>query len=392
MMRVLEGSHAVAEAVRLARVQVVSAYPITPQTHIVEILSDYCAAGGMDARFLRVESEHSCLAALIGAQSAGARTFTATSSQGLALMHELLHWSAGARLPIVMAEVNRALGPGWNIWSDQTDSLAQRDTGWIQLYCEDGQEVLDTTLQAFRLAERVNLPVMVVLDAFYLSHTHEPVDVPGQEAVDRFLPPYSPKFRLDTKEPFALSPLVPPSAYMEMRRDIARAMEEARACFRDVEAEFDAVFGRRYGPVEAVRCEDAEIILVASGTVTSTARLLLEELRSKGEKAGLLKIRMFRPFPAEDVRRALWRAKKAAVIDRNVSFGAGGIFAQEIRAALCNMPDRPQVFGFIAGLGGRDVTTAVLEDIYLQTKNGDVPPGESVWVGLQEVSHATGRA
>jgi pyruvate/2-oxoacid:ferredoxin oxidoreductase alpha subunit len=392
MMRVLEGSHAVAEAVRLARVQVVSAYPITPQTHIVEILSDYCAAGRMDARFLRVESEHSCLAALIGAGSAGARTFTATSSQGLALMHELLHWASGARLPIVMAEVNRALGPGWNIWSDQTDSLAQRDTGWIQLYCEDGQEVIDTTLQAFRLAEWVNLPVMVVLDAFYLSHTHEPVDVPDQEAADRFLPPYSPKFCLDTKDPFALSPLVPPAAYMEMRKDIARAMEEARERFSIIEDEFDAVFGRRYGPVEAIRCEDAEIIVVTSGTVTSTARLLLEELRAKGEKVGVLKIKMFRPFPAEAVRRALGRARKAAVVDRNVSFGAGGIFAQEIRAALCNMPGRPQVFGFIAGLGGRDVTTAVLEDIYLRTKNGDVPPGDSVWVGLKEVKHAAGRA
>jgi len=175
MKRVLEGSHAVAEAVRLAKVQVISAYPITPQTHIVEILSEYCTKGLMNARFLRVESEHSCMAALIGAQTAGVRTFTATSGQGLALMHELLHWASGARLPIVMAEVNRALAPGWNIWVDQTDSLAQRDTGWIQMYCEDGQEVLDSTLQAFYLAETVNLPVMIVLDAFYLSHTYEPV-------------------------------------------------------------------------------------------------------------------------------------------------------------------------------------------------------------------------
>jgi pyruvate/2-oxoacid:ferredoxin oxidoreductase alpha subunit len=189
MKRVIEGSHAVAEAVRLARVQVISAYPITPQTHIVEILSEYCANGTMNARFLRVESEHSALAALIGAQSCGVRTFTATASQGLALMHELLHWTSGARLPIVMAEVNRALAPGWNIWTDQTDSLAQRDTGWIQMYCEDSQEVLDSMLQAYRLAERVYLPVMVVLDAFYLSHTFEPVDVPTQEEVDRFLPP-----------------------------------------------------------------------------------------------------------------------------------------------------------------------------------------------------------
>lgn len=388
-MRVLEGSHAVAEAVRLARVQVVSAYPITPQTHIVEILSDYCAAGTMNARYLRVESEHSCLAALIGAESTGARTFTATSSQGLALMHELLHWTSGARLPIVMAEVNRALGPGWNIWTDQTDSLAQRDTGWIQFYCEDGQEVIDTTLQAFRLAERVNLPVMVVLDAFYLSHTYEPVDVPDQEEADRFLPPYRPEFKLDIRNPYALSPLVTPAAYMEMRKDMARAMEEALDHFNDVEAEFDAIFGRRYGPVEEIYCDDAEIILVTSGTVTSTARLLLEELRTGGERVGVLKIKMFRPFPVETIRRALGRAKKVAVIDRNFSFGAGGIFAQEIRAALCNMPGRPPVFGFIAGLGGRDVTTAVLENIYIQTKHSQTPAAESIWVGLQETKHAT---
>ncbi len=223
MKQVLEGSQAVAEAVRLAQVQVVSAYPITPQTHIVEILSDYCATGKMNAKFLRVESEHSCMAALIGAQSSGVRTFTATSGQGLALMHELLHWASGARLPIVMAEVNRALAPGWNIWVDQTDSLAQRDTGWIQFYCEDSQEVIDTTLQAYKLAESVALPVMVVLDAFFLSHTYEPVDVPTQEEADRFLPPYEARFELDTKDPCSFGPLVPPAVYMEMRHDMAAA-------------------------------------------------------------------------------------------------------------------------------------------------------------------------
>ena len=291
MKRVLEGSQSVAEAVRMAKVQVVSAYPITPQTHIVEIISDYCATGKMDARFLRVESEHSCLAALIGAQSMGVRTFTATSSQGLALMHELLHWASGARLPIVMAEVNRALAPGWNIWTDQSDSLSQRDTGWLQFYCEDGQEVFDTTLQSYRLAEWVNLPVMVVLDAFILSHTYEPVDVPDQEAVDRFLPPYRPKFYLDTKNPFALSPLVTPANYMEMRYDIAGAMDQALGRFDDVEEAFAAIFDRRYGPIEAIQCEDAEIILVTSGTMTSTARLLLTELRAKASGSGSLKLR-----------------------------------------------------------------------------------------------------
>jgi pyruvate ferredoxin oxidoreductase alpha subunit len=388
MRTVLEGSHAVAEAVRLARTQVVSAYPITPQTHIVERLSDFCADGSLKARFLRVESEHSALAALIGAASAGVRTFTATSSQGLALMHELLHWASGARLPIVMAEVNRALAPGWNIWTDQTDSLAQRDTGWIQLYCESCQETLDTTLQAFRLAELVNLPVMVVLDAFFLSHTYEPVDVPDEEAADRFLPPFQPRFQLDTKNPCALNQMVPPSFYMEMRRNIQSGMEEAMWRFAEVEAEFESVFGRCYGMVEAVHCEDAEIILVTSGTITSTSRMVLEELRAKGEKVGLLKVKLFRPFPVEAIRTVLKSARKVAVIDRNFSFGASGIFAQEIRAALCGLDERPQVFGFIAGLGGRDVTASVLEEIYLHAKNNPTPDSESIWVGLHEVQHA----
>ncbi|MBP8980479.1 MAG: pyruvate ferredoxin oxidoreductase [Syntrophobacterales bacterium] len=389
MKKVLEGSQAVAEAVRLAKVQVISAYPITPQTHIVEILSDYVTTGRMNAKYLRVESEHSCMAALIGAQSAGVRTFTATCSQGLALMHELLHWASGARLPIVMGEVNRALAPGWNIWSDQTDSLAQRDTGWIQLYCEDSQEVLDTTIMAYRLAEKVNLPAMVVLDAFFLSHTYEPVDIPDQEEVDRFLPPYNPAFILDPRNPYSLSPLVTPNAYLEMRHDIAAAMEDALAVFDEVEGDFARIMGRRYGVVEEINCQDADIIFVTSGTVTSTARLALEELRSQGEKVGALKIKLFRPFPVEAVRRALVRAGKVVVVDRNFSFGASGIFAQEVRAALCNAPGHPPVFGYIAGLGGRDITAQLLSDIYFEVKRSERPGRESVWVGLQEVNRAT---
>jgi pyruvate/2-oxoacid:ferredoxin oxidoreductase alpha subunit len=386
MKQVLEGSHAVAEAVRLARAQVISAYPITPQTHIVERLSELCASGALPARFLRVESEHSALAALIGAASAGVRTFTATSSQGLALMHELLHWSSGARLPIVMAEVNRALPPGWNIWTEQTDSLAQRDTGWVQLYCEDCQEALDTTILAFRLAETVNLPVMVVLDAFFLSHTYEPVDVPDQEAVDRFLPPYAPKFQLDTANPCAFNQLAPPNVYMEMRYSVQMAMEEVTKRLGEIEDAFAVHCERRYGAVEAVNCEDAETILVTSGTITSTSRMVIEDLRGRGESVGLLKMKMFRPFPVELARQALTRAQKVAVIDRNFSFGASGIFAQELRAALYNLPRHPQVYGYVAGLGGRDVTAAVIEDIYWRTKGSTVPEAESVWIGLQEVT------
>ncbi len=382
MKRVIEGSHAVAEAVRLARVQVISAYPITPQTHIVEILSEYCANGTMNARFLRVESEHSALAALIGAQSCGVRTFTATASQGLALMHELLHWTSGARLPIVMADVNRALAPGWNIWTDQTDSLSQRDTGWIQMYCEDSQEVLDSMLQAYRLAESVYLPVMVVLDAFYLSHTFEPVDVPTQEEVDRFLPPYQPRFQADTENACAFGQLVPPGAYMKMRHNIAIGMDEALKSLNEIQEEFYAIFRRRYDAVEAVCCDDAEIILVTSGTITSTSRLVIKTLRDRGEKAGILKMKLFRPFPVEMVRKAISHAKKIAVIDRNFSFGASGIFAQELRAALYNTPDHPPVFGYIAGIGGLDATVELIEEIYWKTKHTAFPDEESIWMGI----------
>ena len=383
MKQVLEGSHAVSEAVRLARVQVVSAYPITPQTHIVEAISEHCSSGRLAARFMCVESEHSAMASVIGAASGGVRTFTATSGQGLAYMHELLHWASGARLPIVMAEVNRALAPGWNIWVDQTDSLSQRDTGWIQFYCEDGQEVLDTTLLAYRLAEEVNLPVMVILDAFFLSHTYEPVDIPDQEQVDRFISPMKPKISLDTADPRALGQMVPPGAYMEMRHDIQQAMERVPFLYRQMEGLFAELFGRTYGDVEAVQCDDAEIVLVVSGTATGTCRQALSDLRSQGEKAGMLKIKMFRPFPDESIRRALKGASKIAVVDRNCSFGAGGIFAQEIRSALCHLKKRPPVFSYIAGLGGRDITGDTLKEIYYRTQASEQPDMQSVWIGLR---------
>jgi pyruvate ferredoxin oxidoreductase alpha subunit len=382
MKKVVEGSIAVSEAARLARVEVIAAYPITPQTHIVEALSEYCSDGSLNARFINVESEHSAMAAIIGAASGGARSFTASSSHGLAYMHEMLHWASAARLPIVMAEVNRALGPGWNIWTDQTDSLAQRDTGWIQLYCEDSQEALDTTLLAFRLAETLNLPVMVVLDAFFLSHTFEPVDIPDQEQVDQFLPKPAPRIKLDTSSPNAFNQLVTPAAYMEMRYSTQLAMEEALSRYSRIEAEFQAVFHRDYGPVEAIDCQDAEIILVTTGTVTSTARQVLADLRAGGENVGLFKLKLFRPFPVDLIRRYLGAARKVAVIDRNCSFGAGGIFAQEIRAALCNVDRHPPVLGFIAGLGGRDITPQTLTDIYQETKTRSLPEDDNIWIGL----------
>jgi pyruvate/2-oxoacid:ferredoxin oxidoreductase alpha subunit len=385
MRKVIVGNHAVSWGVKLARAEVIAAYPITPQTQIVEELSEMCASGELQARFIKVESEHSAMAASVGASAAGARAFTATSSQGLALMHEMLHWAASGRLPIVMADVNRALGPGWNIWMDQTDSLAQRDTGWIQLYCETNQEVLDTTIMGFRLAEQVDLPVMIVLDAFFLSHTAEPVEIPDAEQVDCFLPPRRARFKLDINDPHSLGALVKPDDYMEMRWHLQDAMRDAVKKFDGVEEEWRALFGRRYGAIESYHAQDAELVLVTSGTITSTARHVVDRHRENGEKVGLLKIKMFRPFPTDALRAALAGVDKVAVLDRNFSPGHGGIFAAELRSALYDVPaeDRPAVYGYVLGLGGRDVTPAILDGIIDHVRMPGIPERADIWVGVK---------
>jgi pyruvate/2-oxoacid:ferredoxin oxidoreductase alpha subunit len=383
MKKVIEGSHAVSYAVMLSRVQVICAYPITPQTHIVEKLSDLCSTGEMQAKFLKVESEHSAMAGCIGASAVGIRSFTASSSQGLALMHELLHWAAGARLPIVMANVNRALGAPWNIWCDQTDSLSQRDTGWLQFYCESSQEALDTVIQAYKISERISLPSMVVLDAFYLSHTFEPVNIPDRGRVDRFLPPYEPKYRLDPEVPRSFSGLTPPDLFTEMRYQIQEAMEEAKKVILHVDEEFDALFGRRYGLVEGYRLEDAELVLVTSGTAASTARDVIDQYRDEGKPVGLLKVRTFRPFPSEEIRKALKGVSKVAVIDRNISFGMGGIFAEELKSVYGNEEEGPVIFGYIAGLGGRDITKETISGILEHTFEEERPKKASLWPDLR---------
>lgn len=385
MKKVLIGNHAVSWGVRLSRAEVISAYPITPQTQIVEELSEMCAAGDLAARFIKVESEHSAMAACIGAAAAGARAFTATSSQGLALMHELLHWAALGRLPIVMAEINRALAPGWSIWTDQNDSLAQRDTGWIQLYCETGQEVLDTTIQAFRLAEAVDLPVMLILDAFYLSHTSEPVEIPDQETVDAFLPARRAPLRLDPDDPRSFGGLTRPDVYMEMRWHQQEAMDRARIEAARVDREWERLTGRGYPAIETWRAEGAETLLVTSGTITGTARHVVNELRDRGEPVGLVKVRMFRPFPTQELRDALTPARRVAVVDRNISPGHGGIFAEEIRSALYDLEPRkrPSLYGYIVGLGGRDVTPDTIREIVGRTRLQAVPDREDTWVGVR---------
>ncbi len=383
MKRVLSGNKAVGYGVMLSRVEVISAYPITPQTTIVEELSRFCAEGKMEAKFIKVESEHSAMASIIASSLTGSRSFTATSSHGLALMHEMLHWAAGARLPLVMVNVNRAMAPGWNIWTDQGDSLSQRDTGWIQLYCEDNQEVLDTIIQAFKIAETVYLPVMVVLDAFFLSHTSEVVEIPHREEVDHFLPRFEPQYRLNSDVPRAYFGLCSPDYYMEFRYKMQRAMEETVEVARRVDEEFGLIFGRTHGIIEPYWCEDAEAVMVTSGTVTSTSRVVIDRMREDGIKVGLLKVKMFRPFPMEEIKGVLKGVEKVGVIDRNISFGHGGIFAQEIRSTFCNEDERPMVFGFIMGLGGRDVIPEAIEEAIHVTMDNHHPQEEILWIDLK---------
>ena len=386
MKKILMGNHAVSYGASLSRVEVIAAYPITPQTQVVEELSEMCAEGKLKAKFINVESEHSAMAACIGAEQTGARTFTATSAHGLTLMHELLHWAAGGRLPIVMANINRSMAPGWSIWTDQNDSLSQRDTGWLQIYCESNQEVLDSIIQAYKIGEQILLPVMVVLDAFLLSHTFEPVDIPEQELVDKFLPKLDYPYKVDVKNPRSFGSLLPPDYYLEMRYKLQKAMEEAHDVIIQVDREFQQMFGRSYGGlVEEYRTEDAELMLVASSTVASTSRMVVDQLREEGTKVGMLKMRFFRPFPTKEVIGALQGVKKVAVIDRNISYGQGGIFCEEIRSVLYNIDqkERPSVFGYVAGLGGRDITPTTIREILFHTLKEDKPKENIIWIGVK---------
>ena len=383
MKKVIMGNHAVSYGVRASEVRVISAYPITPQTHIVELLSEMCADGEIDAKFIKVESEHSAMAACIGASAAGSRAFTATSSQGLLLMHEMLHWAVGARLPIVLANVNRAVGPPWSIWTDQNDSLSQRDVGWLQIYVESNQETQDTIPQAFKIAEELQMPVMMVMDAFFLSHTYEIVDLIDADQVRGFLPPYEPEIKVDVNDPHSFGNLAGPDMYMELRYMIQEAMERGIEVIKRVDKEFEEIFGRGYGVVQPYRCDDADTILVTSGTVASTTRVVIDQMRDEGIRIGALKIRVFRPFPFEDVFDILSRTKKIAVIDRNISFGNQGIFFQEIKAALYGRTDIP-IVGYIAGLGGRDVTPTVIREIADKAINDKDPERYINWIGVKK--------
>jgi pyruvate/2-oxoacid:ferredoxin oxidoreductase alpha subunit len=383
MRQLLTGNDAAAEAVKLSRVQVIAAYPITPQTSIAESLSDFVSKKKLDARYMRVESETSALACLIGASMAGARSFTATSSQGLALMHELLHWASGARLPIVLINVNRSMAAPWSLGTDHIDSLSQRDTGWLQFYCEKAQEVLDTVIIAFRLAETVLLPVMILSDGFYLSHFVEPVALPSQKQVDSFLPRRKTQYRLDPKEPHTFGGGVSGLIFARLKKDMQESMEKAKGVFRSLLGEFESTFGRVYAPVESYLAEGAEVLLVTVGTITGTARVFVDEARKDGKKIGLVKVKMFRPFPEEEVRQALKGAQRVVVLDRNISLGGEGIFCQELKAALYGMEPKPEVIGVIAGLGGLDVTPENLRDLYQKVVRGEIRSGKPYWMGVE---------
>lgn len=375
----LTGNHAVAYAALLARPQVIPVYPITPQTPILEKLLELADRGELAGELITVESEHSAMAACIAASLAGARTFTATASQGIALMHEMLHYAAGARAPVVMVNVNRTLASPWGFWADQTDSLAQRDTGWIQLYCESAQEALDTVLQAYRVAESVLLPAMVVTEAMYISHTLEPVEVPGAELVARFLPPYEPALRLDPARPRSFGGTATPAQWRANRLAMQAAMGQALEAVDEAGRLWGELTGRPYAAVERYRVDDAELALVTAGGLAGTAREAVDRLRDQGVAAGLVKLRLFRPFPAAGLADLLWPVRKVVVIDRNCSIGSGGIFAQEVRAALhAHQRSGAYVFSYIAGLGGVNVSPERVVQIARDALGRVRPPQEPI--------------
>jgi pyruvate/2-oxoacid:ferredoxin oxidoreductase alpha subunit len=380
MKEFMTGNSAVAHAVKLCRTPLIAAYPITPQTAIYEKLSEWEASGELKGIMMRTESEHSAMASCIAASLTGVRTFTATSSQGIALMHEMLHFAAGCRAPVVMANVNRLLAAPWGFWADQLDSLSQRDTGWIQFYCENGQEALDTVIQAYKVAEQVYLPVIISLEAFFVSHFMEVVNLPEQGQVDRFLPPMDLPHKFDIEKPGFLVPVVSSELYQKYKHMAQGSMDSVKEVAVQVDQEFRKEFGRGYGIVESIMVEDAEIVLVTAGSITSTARMVIKDLRQQGHKMGLLKIRLFRPFPVEAVQKALQGKRKIAVIDRNISLGSGGIFCQELRAALIHSPDRPDTYSYIAGVGGTDVTPEVIQKIALEVMNRSEAFDKPIWV------------
>jgi len=372
MFQQIEGSLAVAKAVAMCRPQVISCYPITPQTHIVESLSAMVKSGELaPCEFVNVESEFAAMSVLIGASAAGARTYTATSSQGLLFMAEALFNASGLGLPIVMTDGNRAIGAPINIWNDHSDTMSMRDCGWVQLHAESNQEAIDLHIQAYRLAEELSIPVMVCVDGFILTHAYEKVDVPTQEQVDAFLPPYEPVQVLDVNDPVTIGALVGPEAYAEVRYLLHYKHHRAIDLIDQIAAEFAGAFGRRNGGLlTPYRTEDAKTIVVALGSVNGTIQETIDELQDEGVKIGSVKLTSFRPFPLAAMRAALQHAAHVVVVEKYLAPGLGGILASNIRMALRGLPTRVETI--IAGLGGRAITKASLRDTVLQAVHDEL--------------------
>jgi pyruvate ferredoxin oxidoreductase alpha subunit len=384
MKKVIEGSRAVAEAVKVCRPHVISAYPITPQTHIVENLSQMVADGELKSEFINVESEFGAASVILGASVTGARAYSTTTSQGLLLMAEVLFNIAGLRLPVSITCANRSVSAPINIWNDHQDAMTVRDSGWIQLYAEDCQEVADMQIQAYKIGENpeISLPVMVNMDGFILTHAFEPVELIDQEMADKFLPPYKPKVYLTTKNPVTFGILAEPAYYMETRYRLQQAIEASKQVIDEVANEFNKVFGRYAGGlVDSYRLDGAKTAIVAMGSVVGTIREVVDELREKGEKVGLLKIRAFRPFPKEAIYDALKEVDNIIIMEKAISLGLGGILLNETKAVFYGRKKQPKMSGFIVGLGGRDVPNKSIINAVKKTESKDV---EDSFVDLRE--------
>jgi len=398
-MHIIEnGNVAAALGVLLCRASVIAAYPITPQTPLTEKLSEYVESGKMKAEYIPVESEHSALAVCIAAASAGARSFTATSANGLLYMHEQVQWAAGARLPIVMCVVNRAVGAPWNVWNDQQDSISQRDTGWMQIYCADHQQIIDSVIKAYWLAEKVSIPIMVCYDGYILSHTYMPFDVPDQGKVDNFLPPFNPDYALNPDEPANLNTVTLPDVrfdvrgelahgYMEIRYLLHEDMRTALMAAAEAEKRFADIFGRGGDPyIESYLCNDAEYVAVGLGSLTYQLRVSVDSLRKEGIKVGVMGIRFYRPFPDNALAKALKGKKGVIVFEKALSYGYEGALVSDLKSALyehlAGTGSLPFVQNFIAGIGGREIHTKDLTRSLRAATQGGLA-GESVWIGLE---------
>jgi pyruvate/2-oxoacid:ferredoxin oxidoreductase alpha subunit len=393
-VHIINGNEAAAIGAKISRVQVIAAYPITPQSKIPETLVKFVDSGELKAEFILVESEHSALTVCISASTVGARVFTATAANGLAYMHEQLHWAAGARLPIVMALANRGLGAPWTIFNDMQDSISQRDTGWMQVYCRDNQEIIDSIIMGYKICEQIHVPMMVCFDGFILSHTVMPVEIPDQKQVDAFLPPYVPHLQVDGPEPININPvmLADPRAnaedvlcpsYMGFRMRLQETLEDADDIILKVGREFGEIFGRSYECLLwKYRTEGADTILLTMGSVANEASLAVDQLREKGYKAGAVALRVFRPFPSEPLRAALSDARHVVIFDKNISYGNEGATCTETKAALFEGGLRPTITNYIIGLGGKNVVAADLQDATINAVEQKGQISGPQWIGV----------